>query len=216
MRMTDTQGTGLARIITQSPPPPHVNPIAPLQPIAPMQPIPGAPVPTTIVDPSPVAVDPRTYVAPGMADIFTPDMKGWLATIVPGSYQYNSLPPMQKYWIDHYHAAPAATQQPRTTGTERQPPAPVHQPPIDAHVGRPINQPYEDPEPPPGWMNSSMGGVPVHVDHPNMGAILAEGALGIGPGHFGGIAQGPWVRAARDKLYPSPLTHFARTRLFDL
>lgn len=76
---------------------------------APTQGTPGGRAPMPTAPTANPAVDPRSYVLPGMADIFTPDMKGWLATIEPGSYQFNSLPPMQKAWITGFRGAQAPT-----------------------------------------------------------------------------------------------------------
>ncbi len=86
-----------------SPPPTHTGP-------APTPTMGTGRVPMPVLapphnNPPPSASDPQHFVAPGMADIFTPDMKGWLATIEPGSYQFNSLPPMQKAWITAYRGA---------------------------------------------------------------------------------------------------------------
>ena len=41
---------------------------------------------------------------PYIPEMFSPNLVLWLATIVPGSYQYQSLPPVMKAWVDaHNH-----------------------------------------------------------------------------------------------------------------
>jgi phospholipase C len=45
---------------------------------------------------------------PFLADIFSPELKAWLATVVPGSYQYLALPPMMRAWVDAQTSVAAA------------------------------------------------------------------------------------------------------------
>ena len=47
---------------------------------------------------------------PFVPDIFTPEMKGWLATVVPGSPQYESLPPLLRAWVDGLTSVATAIQ----------------------------------------------------------------------------------------------------------
>ena len=45
---------------------------------------------------------------PFVPNIFTPEMNTWLATVVPGSPQYESLPPMLRAWIDALNSVAVA------------------------------------------------------------------------------------------------------------
>lgn len=139
-----------------------------LGPIPPMGGLPGTSGPA-----APQHPDARTFVAPGMADIFTPDLKAWLSSIPPGSFQFNSLPPMQKAWITAYNAA-APPAQPTGQGgmSGLHPPRPSDHPaPPITHSGvtpRPIGGGVvgNEQDPDPGWYNTTMNGVPVHTEPP--------------------------------------------------
>jgi hypothetical protein len=47
---------------------------------------------------------------PYLPGIFAPELEDWLSSIVPGSYQYESLSPMLRAWVDAYNAVAAALQ----------------------------------------------------------------------------------------------------------
>jgi hypothetical protein len=45
---------------------------------------------------------------PFVPNIFSPEMQDWLSSIVPGSFQYESLPPILRAFVDAHNAVATA------------------------------------------------------------------------------------------------------------